>query len=219
MRFFWGACLILLTVLPAAGEAGVYPEAIPVVRIIPDDFPVDAAFFFPSGTPIERFTGRRGAWYALYRVRLDPGAPYEVVLGHTGDPARMRLFAMDNHPFDQVSVKMELRISKVDMWHHSERKFYSSMISLPRNAAIDSLYLLLEWNPPAGKDRPIPLVIQVLSIDPYEIEYRRARERHGDKVKSPIQSQAPPVYEIPVPRVNPRERMPAEPVPPRPDWR
>jgi len=219
MRAFVAACSLYMLVFPLApGEAFAQSNAIPVITIFPDDTPLDAAFFFPSGSPLERFTGRPGAWYALYRVALSPGYPYEVILGHRGDPGRIKVFALDNHPFAPVSVKIELHFSKVEWWHHSDHEFYTAKVSLPRNAAVDSIYLLVEWNPPIGKDRPIPLHIQILSIDPsYEVEQRPSRGGYG--VKSPLQSQKPTIYEVPVPRVYSDERAPGDPINRHPEWR
>ena len=56
----------------------------PAFTVYPNEAP-SAAAFFPAGGPLERFTGRPGAWYALYRLPMYPGRPYELLIGHVGD--------------------------------------------------------------------------------------------------------------------------------------
>jgi len=181
----------------------------PAITVFPDDFPVDVSFFFPAGGPLERFTGRPGAWYAIYRTPMYPGRPYDLILEHTGDPGRMKLFALDNHPFDKVTVKSELPLGKINGWDGSSDSAYAAKIMLPRDSSVYGIYLLLEWMPPPGKDRPLPVSMQLLSSDPRP---QMGQERTwsfpwADKsVKSPLQSHDGNPYEIPVPRSNPREK-------------
>lgn len=182
----------------------------PAITVRPDDFPVDVAFFFPAGGPLERFTGRPGAWYAIYRTPMYPGRVYDLILEHNGDPGRMKIFALDNHPFDQVSVKFELPLRKIDGWGGSSSGFaYAATIRLPGDATVYGVYLLLEWRPPPGKDRPLPVSMQLLSSDP---RWQTGQGRtwsypSADKsLKSPLQSQNGTLHEIPVPRWDHRER-------------
>ncbi len=202
--------LAIAVALAAAGEqpaqaAFAGPPAIPVYA---DDFPLDVAFFFPAGGPLERFTGRPGAWYALYRMALDPGRPYDLVLIHRGDPGRMRVYALDNHPFDRVSVKAELGMQKAEGWRDREGTPYVATIALPRDAAVREIYLLLEWSPPPGRDRPLPVSLQLLSMETqsWAGQERSWERRWGTSVKSPLQSRIRGPYEIPVPRRSARER-------------
>lgn len=204
-----------LVVLLLAGTLGAAAAASfngpPAITVYPDDYPVDVSFFFPAGGPLERFTGRPGAWYAIYRTPMYPGRPYDLILEHAGDPVRMKLFALDNHPFDRVSVKSELNLRRIDGWQGSHEHAYAATIALPRDSSVYGVYLLLEWMPPLGQDRPLPVSLQLLSADP------RPQMGQGrgwwapwaeKNVKSPLQSQNRKPFEIPVPKSENRDRWP-----------
>jgi len=196
-----------------AGGAAASFNGPPAITVFPDDYPVDVSFFFPAGGPLERFTGRPGAWYAIYRTPMYPGRPYDLILEHEGDPGRMNIFALDNHPFDKVSVKSNLTLRKIDGWAGSSDSAYAVTIMLPRDASVYGIYLLLEWMPPPGKDRPLPVSMQLLSSDPrLQMGWGRTWSFPwaDQSVKSPLQSQSVIPYEIPVPRWNPRERRTGE---------
>jgi hypothetical protein len=153
--------------------------------------------------------GRQGAWYAIYRTPMYPGRPYDLIVEHTGDPGRMKLFALDNHPFDKVTVKSELPLRKIDSWAGSSDSAYAATIMLPRDSSVYGIYLLLEWMPPPGKDRPLPVSMQLLCSDLRpQMDQRRAWSFPWEdrSVKSPLQSHDGNPYEIPVPRSNPREK-------------
>lgn len=211
MRFLCRA-LAIAVALAAAGEkpAQAAFAGPPAMAVYADDFPLDVAFFFPAGGPLERFTGRPGAWYALYRMSLYPGRPYDLILTHHGDPGRMRVYALDNHPFDWVSVKAELGMRKAGGWHDPEGTPYIATIALPRDAAVHGIYLLLEWSPPPGRDRPLPVSLQLLSMEtrPWTGQGRSGWWPREESVNSPLQSLNRNPYEIPVPRRNARERDP-----------
>jgi hypothetical protein len=196
---FPGAVLALcLAAAPATGF-GSGPPAIP---LFPDGPPVEVAFFFPSGGPLERFTARPGAWYAIFRLPMSPGRPYDVVIGHAGDPARMKVFALDNHPFDPAAVKQELLFRKSGSDDPSWT-YYGSAVSLPRDSAVYGIFLLLEWNPPPGKDGPIPVEMQATSADRFPQAGRGGtwwQARPGFVVESPLQSRSREPVEIQVPR-------------------
>lgn len=208
MRFLCRA-LAIAVALAAAGEkpAQAAVAGPPAIAVYPDDFPLDVAFFFPAGGPLERFTGRPGAWYALYHLSLDPGSPYDLILTHHGDPGRMRVYALDNHPFARVSVKAELGMQKAG-WHDPEGTPYVATIALPRDAAVHGIYLLLEWSPPPGRDRPLPVSLQLLSMEtrPWTGQESSWGQPWDRSVKSPLQSRNRSPYEIPVPRRSARER-------------
>lgn len=202
------ALAAVLLSLGWSGPAKAQFNGPPAITIYPDDYPVDVAFFFPAGGPLERFTGRPGAWYAIYRIPMYPGRPYDLVIGHSGDPARMKVFALDNHPFDKVSVKYELRFRKFSQGDSPEG-IYGTTIAIPRDSGAYGLYLLLEWNPPAGKEKPIPVELQLLSADPLpSMEQGRSWWRSGPDmgVESPLQSQNRNPYEIPLPQAGAREK-------------
>lgn len=210
LRRFMAATVILLSCLSTPGShAGI--SAPPAITLYPDDYPLGVAFFFPSGGPLERFTSRPGAWYAIYRMPLYPGRPYDVLLGHAGDPARMKVYALDNHPFDVVSIKYELNLRRLEFGGR-RNTLYGTTISTPPDSAAYGVYLLLEWIPPMSNERPIPVVLQVLSS---ESGYRQDSLRdlhpswHGSwqrpwndlHIESPLQSQNNRnIIVIPLPR-------------------
>jgi hypothetical protein len=207
MRYLRGASLIIqfLAWVMVGGAAASF-NGPPAITIFPDDPPVDVSFFFPAGGPLERFTGRPGAWYAIYRTSMYPGRPYDLILQHSGDPGRMKLFALDNHPFERVSVKSELPLRKIEVWLGSQASAYVSTVMLPRDASASGIYLLLEWAPPLGHDKPLPVTILMLSVDP------RPQMRQvltwwvpwaDNGVKSPLHSLNRNAFEIPVPRWDP----------------
>jgi hypothetical protein len=200
---------VLLSIAGSAPANALF-NGPPAITVYPDDFPVDVAFFFPAGGPLERFTGRPGAWYAIYRTPMYPGRPYDLILEHKGDPGRMKIFALDNHPFGKVSVKQELRLRKFEFGYASG-PIYGVTISIPRDSAVYGLYLLLEWNPPAGDDRPVPVELQVLTAERSPLwgqgrPWPWGRSGPDKGVESPLQSQNRDPYEIPVPRTGAREK-------------
>lgn len=209
MRLFCRA-LTIAVAFAAAGEKPAQADfAGPAaVAVYADDFPLDVTFFFPAGGPLERFTGRPGAWYALYRMSLYPGRPYDLVLTHRGDPGRMRVYALDNHPFDRVSVKADLGMQKAEGWQDPGGTPYVAAIALPRDSAVHGIYLLLEWTPPPGRDGPLPVSLQLLSMEtrPWTGHERTWGRPWDRSVKSPLQSRNRNPYEIPVPRRNASER-------------
>ena len=119
--------LIFLILL---GPAFADFEGPPVVVVTPDAFPTNVSFFFPAGSPLERFTNQRDAWYAIYQTSLYPGYPYSIILRHNGDPSRVKLFALDKHPFDRVSMKMELHMKKTEIPSYIHGKWPPLMIPL-----------------------------------------------------------------------------------------
>ncbi|MBI5906254.1 MAG: hypothetical protein HZB86_12045 [Deltaproteobacteria bacterium] len=202
------ALVALLLTIAGAAFADAPFHGPPAITVYPDEYPTDVAFFFPAGGPLERFTARPGAWYAVYRTPMYPGRPYDLLVGHSGDPARLKVFALDNHPFGKVSVKQELRLRKYESGNGAE-SIYGGTISIPRDSAVYGLYLLFEWNPPPGDDRPLPVELQLLTADRGPV-WGRSRPwwRSGaDRgVESPLQSQGHDPYEIPVPRAGTQEK-------------
>lgn len=162
-------------------------SAPPAIELYPDEYPVGVAFFFPAGYPLERFTSQPGVWYAIYRIPMRPGRPYDILLSHAGDPSRMKVYALDNHPFDKVLVKYEINLRRLE-FGGKQNAVYGTTISTPPYSAANSVYLLLEWTSPISDERPIPLVLQVLSSMPiYMSEDRRdLRWSCNDAWKRPL---------------------------------
>lgn len=198
-----GIVLALLFILLFSAEGLAYNDGPPVAALYPDDLPVHGNFFFSAGSPLERFTNQKDAWYAVYQTSLYPGYPYAVVLRHKGDPSRMKVYALDNHPFEKVSMKFELVLRKAVMPYDQGYKgpVYEAIISLPKKAKTQALFLLLEWRPSAGNDRPLPVSIQVLSTG-YGQLMGRGRKWSGPqsykwRQNSSMQSGRPVVIPVP----------------------
>lgn len=208
-RWLAASTAAVLLLCGMEGQASAYGNGPPAITVFPDDFPADVSFFFPAGGPLERFTSRPGAWYAIYRTPLYPGRPYDLILEHSGDPTRIKIFALDNHPFERVSVKAELHPVKAEGRRHSSGTAYVATIALPRDSAVYGVYLLMEWNPPPGENKPLPVSLQVLSVE------TRPRMGQGrtwwwpwadNNVNRPLQSQNRNPHVIPVPRSEPGGR-------------
>lgn len=196
------AAATLLLSVAAAVPAAAFLNAPPAIPVYPDDYPVEVAFFFPAGGPLERFTARPGAWYAIYRMPMYPGVPYDLLLTHAGDPARMKVFALDNHPFDKVAVRHELPFRKQEA-RDSRESLYAATISTPRDTFLYGVYLLLEWSPPTQEAHPIPVTLQALTSPrgPHGGRGRPwGRPAPESGVESPLQSQGRNPLEIPLPR-------------------
>ncbi len=141
-------------------------EGPPVIVVTPDAFPTNISFFFPAGSPLERFTNQKDAWYAIYQTSLYPGYPYSIILRHNGDPSRLKLFALDKHPFDRVSMKRELNMKKAEISsyvHGKTAPAYETLVSIHENSRVPGIFLLVEWSPQINNDKPLPVSIQILS--------------------------------------------------------
>jgi len=183
-----------------AAQAQMAFDIPPAITVYPNDFPVGASFFFPSGGPLERFTGRPGAWYAIYRLPMYPGRPYELLLGHDGDPSRMKVYAMDAHPFGKVNVKFEVPMRRLEaVSAGSHHPVYAATLATPRDISAFGIYLLLEWDPPAGAGKPIPVMLQTLSVTEAPYSFPRWWFKPQRELESPLQSQHRAPYEVPLP--------------------
>lgn len=170
------ACFLflLLSLALGAGPARAdYPfpyDAPPVVTVYPDDLPLDVGFQFPGGGAAERFTGNRDAWYSLYRLVMRQGVSYTLAINHDGDRDRLRIYALDNHPFGQVGMKYELKLTEkegLSLDRGRMRTFVAGM-ALPDDVLVAEIFLLLEWIPRFDKNRPLPVLLQVVSTYPFQ---------------------------------------------------
>lgn len=201
--FFRYRVYSFLIFLILVGPAFADFEGPPVVVVTPDAFPTNVSFFFPAGSPLERFTNQRDAWYAIYQTSLYPGYPYSIILRHNGDPSRVKLFALDKHPFDRVSMKMELRMKIAEMpsyIHGKAAPAYDTLVSIPENSKVPGIFLLVEWSPQINNDKPLPVSIQILSTGSSQL-MGRGRTWKGFwnwNTRSPLQDRRP--VELPVQR-------------------
>lgn len=175
-------------------RASAHLYEVPTAVIYPDAPPA-YAFFFKPGGPLERFTGDPHSRYAVCHVWLVPGANHAIRLRHEADPARIRVHALDAHPFERVRKSIELHPTRFQEWFwHSA--VYEVIVRLPDSAREPGSYLLIEWRPTAVDEEPPRLTVQVLSMGERDTLTGRGRSRWWfgrDSVvpPSPLQSQRP----------------------------
>ncbi len=200
----WFSSFALTTFLGFKAFAYGTPEGLPIVTVWPGEPPTHLSFFFAGGGPLERFTSKPDSWYALYRAPLEASRPYVILLSHEDDPTRIKLFALDRSPFDKVSMKVELRMKQIEgheLWHGRSRT-YEAVVSLPDDASVPGIYLLVEWTPPIVNHKPLPVSMQILPLQGSSLGEGGWRSgwisiwRGG----SPLESQRPVI--LPVPRWN-----------------
>lgn len=192
---------VLLAILLAL-EVYAYHDIIPVVTLYPEEPPTRVTFYFSAGGPLERFTSKPDAWYALYRLPLNLNQPYAVLLTYEEQPERIRVFALDRSPFNTVSMKYELRMANTDWepFYRQGTRSYESVISLPVDSAVPGVYLLVEWTPPPGlTPKPPSLLFQVLTANNAYMERRRPHKSWWSWGNSGSAIEQRPVI-LPVPR-------------------
>ena len=200
-----GAMTALLALIAAVNAQSAY-DVPPAITVYPNEYPTRVAFFFGAGTPLERFTASPGSWYAIYHLPLYPGQPYELWLTHDGEAARMKVFALDDHPFGKPSVKFELPMRKVEsVRSHGRRATYAVALSIPVDARTPGAYLLLEWAPARPRGKPVPVALQVLAVPQNGILGQYESFSPNRELESPLQSNHRGPYEVPVPRGAPME--------------
>lgn len=171
------------------------------VAVIYPDAPPAYAFFFNSGGPLERFTGAAHSRYALCRVWLIRGANHVIRVQHDVDPSRIRMYALDAHPFERVRTSIELHPARLQGWFwHSA--VYEVFVRLSDSAAEPGSYVLIEWRPTTVDEQPPRVTVQLISMGEREALMGRGRSRWWfgrDSVvpPSPLQTQRP--IELPSP--------------------
>ena len=200
----WLSSFALTTFLGFKVFAYGAPEGLPIVMVAPGDPPTHLSFFFAGGGPLERFTSKPDSWYAVYRAPLDASRPYAILLSHEDDPSRIKVFALDRSPFDKVSMKVELRMKQIEgheLWRGHSRT-YEAVVSLPDDASVAGIYLLVEWTPPMVNHKPLPVSMQILPLQGSSLGEGGWRSRWISiwRGGSPLESQRPVV--LPVPRWN-----------------
>lgn len=139
----------------------------PVPMVYPDTRPARVAFYFPGESLHKCFAGQRDNWYGVCRAFMTPGRSFVIVFCHEGDPAGVRLHAMDGNPLSGVvQSRIELRPARTGLvlgpW-----PAYDVAVRLPARACTSYVYLVLEWQaPPGGVNRPLTVSVQVVSITP-----------------------------------------------------
>jgi hypothetical protein len=153
---------------PVRAEDRAFFAVPPAVAIFPDDLPLSAGFHFAGGGAAERFTGNRDAWYAIYRLVMRRGISYNLLVSHDGERDRLRVYALDAHPFGEVRMKHELKLAGDGGigFRPGEMRRYNVGMALPDDIPAAEVFLLLEWLPRFDKNRPMPVSLQVLTMFP-----------------------------------------------------
>jgi hypothetical protein len=107
--------------------------------------------------PLDRFTSRQGAWYALLWLPMPVQWPVEVVLAAPARRHNLRLTALDRAPDDapQVAIDLPLAPGTERSGHHGATGWHSRFM-LPANSQANALFLLLElWHPEGLQPAPL----------------------------------------------------------------
>lgn len=191
----------ILFIILVALDVSAFYDAIPVVTLYPDEPPTRVTFYFAGGGPLERFTSRPDAWYALYRLPLYPNQPCTILLNHDNEPEKIRVFALDRSPFDNASMKYELRMAKIDWqpFRGQAARSYETVISLPADSAVPGIYILVESTPRGPAEKASPLLFQVLTANSTYMDRRRSHTSWWTWGNSGSFKEQRPVV-LPVPR-------------------
>ncbi len=167
-------------------------DIIPAYVMYADDYPLHVSFFFEGGSPIERMTGRREKWYALYESSLRPGY-YRIMLKHGGEPSSVRLYVLESEPSERFNARLELPLERVTFYDNSRRNYhlYQSNIGIAGDFKRTNIHFILEWTPPPGRHEPIQASFQIITLSHTEDNNRQSSSFFSDKwtVRSPLESQ------------------------------
>ena len=72
--------------------------------LVPESRPRLLQRFTPAGGPLERHTGRPGAWYALLYLPMAPAWPLQLMLWSSARGHGLRLFALDAAPGQRIRL-------------------------------------------------------------------------------------------------------------------
>jgi len=199
----WFIALLLGCALPAAAQAQDAFVGPPYIAALePDEMPI-AASFFPAGGPLQRYTGRPNAWYAVVQLGMAPGQTYLLLLGSAADTVGLRVAAFDDDPFASPSVRVEIPLHPLGPRVHRSTNS-SALIRLPNDALAPGVFLLLEWLPGFGPPLPPPVHVQALTVfaaapnTPGPRRWPLAGSR-AEPLRSPLATESP-VLELAVPR-------------------
>ena len=129
--------------------------------LVPESRPRLLQRFTPAGGPLERHTGRPGAWYALLYLPMAPAWPLQLMLWSSARGHGLRLFALDAAPDEAPTVvdplPLETEISRV-----GGPPRLSSRFVLPDASTAAAIFVLVEqWR--SDGEPPAPLWVQLLS--------------------------------------------------------
>jgi len=116
--------------------------------------------FTPAGGPLERYTSRPGAWYALLYLPVAPQWPMQLLLWPPARRHEIRLFALDQPPDESPSVVHPLPL-EVEVGRGGRPAAQASRFVLPARSTAQSIFVLVEQWRPDG-DRPAPLWVKLL---------------------------------------------------------
>lgn len=118
-------------------------------------------YFSPAGGPLDRYTSRPGAWYALLYLPVAPQWPMQLMLWPPERRHEIRLFALDQAPDESPTVVHPLPL-EFEMGRGGKAVAQISRFVLPASSTAQAIYVLVEQWRPDG-DRPEPLWIKLLA--------------------------------------------------------
>lgn len=159
---------------PAWTPRGPAESTLPAAALLleADDAPQRIDHYRAAGGPLERHTGRPGAWYAAVFVPMPARAPLQLWAWQRNRMHLLRVAALDDWPpaMAQTAVSLPLIASATASGRTVLR---SAAFALPAASTAEGAYLLIEqWS--AVGERPAPIWLQVRSAQlPYGAEHRR----------------------------------------------
>lgn len=134
------------------GEAAVY--------VIPQAREQMLWYFTPATGPLDRFTSRPNAWYALLYLPMEPLWPMQLWLRQQEARHDIRLLALDAPPDEKPFVVAPLPLVNVAAWG-GRGVARVSRFMLPAQSSARSVFVLVELWRPDGEP-PGPLWVQFL---------------------------------------------------------
>ncbi len=125
-----------------------------------DDAPLLLSHYVPAGGPLQRHTGRPGAWYTAVFLPMAPRWPVQVWLSQRVRTHELRVTALDASPVGTagVAVAVPLTVAR----SAGRISLASAPMALPASSQADGVFLLIELWSLAG-DRPGPIWVQARS--------------------------------------------------------
>lgn len=123
-----------------------------------DDVPQRLDNYLPAGGPLERLTGRPGAWYGVVFVPLTSRWPVQLWAWQRSRSHQLRVTALDAWPPWAVQVALPLPLRN-DVTARGRPLVLTAPFVLPPASSADGVFLLIEQWSMVG-DRPAPVWLQ-----------------------------------------------------------
>jgi hypothetical protein len=140
------------------GPSGRHHDAGLPVWLGVDEAPQRLEHYVSAGGPLERHTGRPGAWYAVAFVPVSARWPVQLWAWQKSPSHQMRLTALDGWPATIASVVVPLPLS-AEATTHGRPLIQSGPFVLPAQSAAEGVFVLIEQWSPRG-DPPAPVWLQ-----------------------------------------------------------